>query len=324
MKKVFALIMLLALSVGIPARAQVNQYARISPSGPLVPRTGALFGAFVGPTLSSMSIDQLKANISQLENIIGRKLAIDMHFYKLNRVFPTELEQWDVDNGRIPLITWCSPPLNDVVQGVYDNLFKERANALKQFGRPVFFRWAWEMNGNWYLWSGALNGKNPALYVAAWRHVHDIFVSEGANNVVWVWAPSSTKVPDATWNKTADYYPGDNYVDWIGVDGYNRGDNDWRSLQDIFAKFYSHWAAVAPNKPIMISETGAVEEGGDKAAWLSIIAGTLKKDFPKVKAFVYFDSRPIKETKPWDFRVTTSPSAQAAFSTLANDPYFCP
>jgi mannan endo-1,4-beta-mannosidase len=84
------------------------------------------------------------------------------------------------------------------------------------------------MNGNWEKWSPANNGStpDPAAFVAAWRHVHDLFVQNGATNVVWVWCPNATDVPNATsapWNHWTNYYPGDTYVDWVGIDGYNWG-----------------------------------------------------------------------------------------------------
>src|SRR5581483_2417544 len=114
------------------------------------------------------------------------------------------------------------------------------------------------------------------------------------------------------------YYPGDAYVDWVGIDGYNWGTSQswssWQSLADIVGPVYRDYAA---KKPIMVAETASAEAGGDKAAWIQAAASSLARDFPAVRAFLWFEVS--KET---DWRVESSTSALAAFRTLAQSAYF--
>ena len=196
------------------------------PNGPLVPLSGTYLGAFSSSGTwngESAFFDDYNGR----ESLIGRKFDIDNHFYSWTNPIPTDLERWDLANGRIPLITW--QPTNGIApinNGSQDGLITTTASSIKALGRPVFLRWGHEMNGNWYPWDGTHNNDpgttdGPSKYIQAWRRIHDIFVRAGATNVVWVWEPNNESVPNASWNSFASYYPGDSYVDWVGVDGYN-------------------------------------------------------------------------------------------------------
>src|SRR5205823_6909101 len=100
-----------------------------------------------------------------------------------------------------------------------------------------------------------------ASYIAMWRHVHDVFVEEGATNVRWVWSPN-VDYPGAT--PFEAMYPGDDYVDWVALDGYNWGGSNgytpWRSFTGVFGASYFRLARLT-TKPLMIAEVGCVEVG---------------------------------------------------------------
>ena len=98
------------------------------------------------------------------------------------------------DYGAIPVFSWSSQSipsslnepdfqLSDVIAGTYDSYIREFAEAARDWGHPFFLRFNWEMNGNWFPWSEGVNGNQPGEFVAAWRHVHDIFTAVGADNV---------------------------------------------------------------------------------------------------------------------------------------------
>src|SRR5204863_5267335 len=114
---------------------------------------------------------------------------------------------------------------------------------------------------------------SAADFIAAWRHVHDVFVAEGATNVAWVWCPTAWKfISRNPW--PPHYYPGNRYVDWIAADGYNwypaRSGSTWRSFRAVFADFYA-WAS-GKGKPIMVAENGVQEDPARrrrKANWIS-------------------------------------------------------
>jgi len=199
-----------------------------------------------------------------------------------------------------------------------------RATAAKNVGQKFFLRWGHEMNGNWYPWDGYHNGANAgatAKYISVYHHIHDIFVNQGATNVLWVFCPNVDSVPGDAWNQWANYYPGDTYVDWMGFDGYNWGTSTtggtWQSFTSIASRIYSGLAAK--NKPIMIPETASSELGGDKAAWIAGVVPALKSSYPSIRALVWFDMN--KET---DWRMDSSAPATTASITMANDPNFNP
>jgi len=279
----------------------------------LVPQAGIYLGAFIDGWEEAPY-----ANVVAFEALIGRKLQIDNHYYGWSSTFPGDWERWDAAQGRIPMVTWDGASLDEIVSGRADALIRARARAVRAFRAPLFLRFAAEMNGDWLPWSGVANGRDPDEYVLAWRRVHSIFGEEGASNAIWVWCVNSADVPREPWNSFTRYYPGDAYVDWVGVDGYNWGTTrEWSSWQSFASIFDPLYRGFAGRKPIMISEVSSAEEGGSKAAWIASAARTLKTRFPAVRAVVWFNI-----DKEADWRIDSSASALRAFRALAADPYF--
>jgi endoglucanase len=255
-----------------------------------------------------------------MEAAIGRKLNIDHLFYPWTTVFPGWRQSWDLANGRIPMISWGSTNLSQVVNGSSDATIRDRANALAALGGPVMLRWFAEMDADHF---AGHEIASPSQFVTAWRHMHDIFVSRGATNVQWVWCPNAYAFSTG---EAQQFYPGDAYVDWICADGYNwapaRPNSQWVSFQNIFTSFYAWGAPKA--QPLMIGETGVLENApGDKAAWITAMGTTVKTTYPEIKALVYFDAYATANFGGWyDWRLDTSTSSFNAFKALAADPYF--
>lgn len=297
----------------IDAHAPADAAPKADTSGPapgqagaaaLAPAQGALLGIRVG-----------SGSIADREALIGHRMAIDLTFYAWGDDWAGSITKADLAAGRIPLVNWepAGVDFNDIVSGKLDSTIKARAAGAKALAQRFFLDFAAEMNGD-----EAWGGNNPPLYVAAYRHIHDIFVAAGATNVVWAWCPNVTDVGGGN-KKTMDYYPGDDYVDWTGVDGYNWGSvgGGWQSFQTVFARIYPLLAAKG--KPILIGETACASVGGDKAAWIDGIIPSLKAAFPLVKGLVWFD-----KNKEADWRIDSSPESLAAFQRMASDPYFTP
>src|SRR6266545_4385574 len=151
--------------------------------------------------------------------------------------------------------------------------------------------------GTWYPWGKHQN--SPEEYIAAWRHVHEIFTQKGAGQVSWVWNPSEKNHPESL----GLWYPGDDVVDWIAVDGYNWDDpnywkdasgDTWRTLDMVFTPSFDDIAAFAPaDKPWMIAETASTERRGDpgrKASWIcDAFRRAIPEQFPRVKAVLWFE-----------------------------------
>lgn len=223
-------------------------------------------------------------------------------------------EPWDAAGG----LTQPAYSLRATIAGVHDPLIRAWAQAAAGWGKPLYLKFAHEMNGDWYPWAASVNGNTAAQYITMWTHVRAIFRQEGATNVRWVWSPNIA-YPGST--PFAQVYPGDRAVDWVGLDGYNFGTSQswsqWTSFADVFAPSYDSVARIA-SKPMLIGETASSELGGDKAAWITQgLLTDLPSRFPRLRAVVWFD-----ESKETDWRVNSSPTALAAFRTVAQSPTY--
>ena len=217
-----------------------------------------------------------------------------------------------------------SVPLRKVAGGAYDAALRTWAVQARSWGHPFLLRFDFEMNGSWYPWGTRPQNQNtPADYVAAWRHVHDIFTAAGATNVSWVWCPNSSP-PHHTMTSFASLYPGSAYVDWTCLDGYNFG-KPWTSFARLFASGYRQVMRLAPTKPMIIGEVATTGRGGNKARWIRGMFHALATRFRSIHGLVWFDKRALVDNQPFDWPIETSKAASAAFnrgisSTLAQQP----
>jgi len=207
--------------------------------------------------------------------------------------------------------------LKSIANGSHDAFIRDWAAGAAAWGGRIYLRPMHEMNGDWYSWGRGVGGNTPADFVAAWRHMHDLFVAAGATNVKWVFSPN---VRYGALLPFADVYPGSAYVDWLGLDGYNwgldhhLGNPSWQSFEDIFGATYREIVALAPGKPLMIAETASTENGGDKAQWIQQFFLTDIPKYPVVKAAIWFN----QADGPSDFRINSSASSLAAFKQVLN------
>jgi len=241
--------------------------------------------------------------------------------------FPTGAIEAIRKHGSIPVFSWSSQSipshldepdyqLSDVIAGAYDSYIREFAEDARDWGHPFFLRFNWEMNGTWFPWSEGVNGNQTGEYAAAWRHVHDIFAAVGATNVTWVWCPNID--PAGKFQDLASLYPGDEYVDWTGLDGYNWGPKKggWTSFDRLYRATYATIAeAVAPSKPLMIGEMGSTETGGSKAGWISEALAAIPAEYPQVRGVLWFD----KFDDGMDWPIETSGPATQAFAEGVGD-----
>jgi hypothetical protein len=233
----------------------------------------------------------------------------DLNISDLNQVRST---------GAVPLVTWMSDDPSDssaaglsdaeIANGSQDAYITQWAHGLKAYGGPVLLRFDPEMNGNWFPWSTGVRGTTAAQYVAAWRHVHTVFTQVGASNVSWVWSPN-VAYPGSS--PIDALYPGDAYVDWMALDGYNWGivdGHDWQSPATVFGASLTALTALS-DKPVMLAEVGSTESGGDKATWIAELFALVRSE-PRIRAFIWFDAD--KET---DWRFDSTSASATAFRT---------
>ncbi len=287
-------------------------------NGRLVPATGALFGAWIDRDATTS--DSYKAMYLGREAEIGRRFDTVNHFYPFFADFPTWKETWDIQLGRIPMISWNGTNTAAIARGDHDALILDRANGVRDLGVDVFMRWFWEMDGG----ESAAIAISPSNYIAAWNRIRDIFTFVGATNAVWVWCPTSWGFEQG---HALPWYPGDSKVDWICADGYNWAPGiagaEWRAWEDIYRE--SHDFAVARGKPLMAGEWGALERNtGEKAAWYDAARNTIKTSMPNIAAIVAFDERRwrVDQNKFFDWEIDSSKTSFQAFQRWGRDSYF--
>jgi hypothetical protein len=215
-----------------------------------------------------------------------------------------------------------SVPLRDIANGLYDSSLKTWAQQAAAWGHPFFLRFDSEMNGNWEPYSPGVNGNTAADFVNAWKRFHDLANQAGATNITWVWCPNRES---GVTSPLEQLYPGDTYVDWTGIDGFNKNTSVWSSFSSVFSPTYNHLLQLAPTKPIMIAEVSSQETGGSKASWITDALSTqLPTYFPRVEAFVWFNWR-IYQNSTWNsFEIESSASSQQAFHNGIASSYYAP
>src|SRR6478736_5030976 len=272
-----------------------NPSTPAAPTKPTAPSKAAL----VNPTSRyfGMYTEQAPFNWATFDdaaNEVGRQQSMVGFFGGWDEAYRANAVTRAWQRGMLPMLTWESRPIasgNDVVDepdytlpkiiaGDFDAYLTQYAKDIASTGLPLAIRLDHEMNGVWYPWaeqtgSGApINGNNVGDYVKMWQHVHDVFEANGANQyVIWVWAPNIVNNLPAA-NQSTDFlrslYPGDAYVDWVGVSGYQRppykSDND-ATFGYTFDRTLNQLREIT-DKKILLAEVGASEVGGTKPAWV--------------------------------------------------------
>ncbi len=305
----------------------------------LPPEKGAYLGVYSPPAPFTL------ARVDSFEQQVGKDVSIVMWYQPWatnNRArFDSSACLEIMRRGKVPMITWepwdpgsdanmvKNPSqqkkyrLKAITSGRYDAYIRQWAIDIRTLGGPVMLRPMHEMNGNWYPWSGTENGNTPAEFVKAWRHIHDIFEEEGATNVTWVWSINHVSVPDNKENAYAAYYPGDEYVDWTSISGFNWGTtsrySSWRPFMHWYERPVKYLKKV--KKPIIISEFASVEKGGKKNAWIRDAYKRIRA-LSKVRGVIYYDSIERSTSSTQDWRVNSSKASLAAFKVAIASDYF--
>lgn len=310
---------------------------------------GCVVGAYTFDVDGSIFPEDAEKRIKYLEELLGHEVGSIAWFPTWAQPFPAEGCELVRELGGIPHLTWelfwpaegtwntmdVGPEgyavMDEILAGKHDVYIETYAADAKEFGGKVLMRFMHEFNGNWYVWSGNKNGREhggPAKVVAVWKYVVDKFKEAGADNVKWLWVPHgpSTDLSTESWNQLSNYWPGDDYVDWVGLDAYNfypqdpwGGQRPYRDFDNCFKAIYDS-CVVLTDKPIMIAEFGTGEfeyEGLTKADWVIEAFTKIKTEYPRIKLFTWFHIK-----KELDWRVNSSPEALEAFKKAMEDPYF--
>ncbi|HSJ09508.1 MAG TPA: glycosyl hydrolase [Longimicrobiales bacterium] len=250
---------------------------------------------------------------------------------------PLRLAEAIADLGSVPVITW-EPWLADfenrlhpnlplrherdrgslaaIAGGSYDFYIDEWARDAARFGRPLMVRFAHEMNDPYrYPWGPQNNSAED--FIRAWQHVVTRFRDAGASNVVWVWSPH------VAYAGYEQFYPGDEFVDWVATGALNYGTvaywSQWWTFDEIFGQRYPALAALG--KPIMIAEFGSLSVGGERGEWYASALENFEGRFPLVRALVFFhveaDRTVTYQALDWSF-LADSGAVRSIRSSLDN------
>jgi mannan endo-1,4-beta-mannosidase len=209
---------------------------------------------------------QIDVNSATFATATGRSPQIVEFYNPFLQPFAAHQALKVIKAGRIPLIqlNLYKVTAAKIAAGVYDRHLRNYANAVRNFGCVIVLSLGHEMNGWWYPW-GSRTGTTPAEFIAAWKHVHDLFARQHADNVIWSWDPThqyKSPAPGKVATPASEWYPGKDYVDWIGIDGYLNYDKNGhaQNFKEIFGYELSDIRRIAPHKLIYLGET-AVSPG---------------------------------------------------------------
>ena len=217
--------------------------------------------------------------------------------------FPDDLLTSIIEKNAIPMVTWepwaSSLPISDsiedlreekkvfqyITKGYFDEYIREFADRLGEFNKPVYLRFAHEFDNPQYPWSSKGNN-TPEEFKAAWKHVYQIFKEEGADLVMFVWNPWKAE-------QMSEYYPGESYVDWIGITALNYGPLNNRGQEVSFSRLYQefhnqfYWFT---RKPVMLAEFGSLDIENTQEEWTRDAMNSINSEFDEISAIVIFNS----------------------------------
>ncbi len=219
------------------------------------------------------------------------------------------------NNGSTLVVTWMANGYNaqELVNGKADEYIRDYAKGVKNYGEEIWLRPLHEANGDWYDWGVGKEGagNTDANVAEAFRHIVKIFREENVTNVKWVWTTNASNAGTGT--TLTGNYPGDEYVDYISIDGYNWGKcqswSSWQTFSQVFKKAYNALANI--DKPLFIAEISSSELGGNKAEWITDMFDHFATDFSRVFAVMWFSQS--KEANEGDWALNTSQAAVDAW-----------
>jgi beta-mannanase len=238
--------------------------------------------------------------------------------------------------------------LQHIIDGNFDDKLRKWASDAKKIKSPMIVEFGPEMNGNWFPWSGILNGggkrdgygdakyaDGPERFKDAYRHIINLFKKEGAYNITWAFHAFSPFEKDEDselykkWNNIKNYYPGDDYIDWIGLSVYGavEPDSEWTSFTEILDKAYPVIAGISSDKPLAVFEFGVAEYPhlGNKSNWIKDALDSLEAGrYPRIKAVSYWDEmwKDDSTDKIIDLRINSSIQSSQTYKDILNSSYF--
>ncbi len=244
----------------------------------------------------------------------------------------------DVGNAGDPVF-----PLQNIIDGDFDAALTQWAIDARETMIPLNLEFGVEVNGNWFPWNGSWNGDGDTngygnLYEPdgterfkdAYRHIIKIFRENHVDNATWFFHVNYDSSPNIAWNAMKEYYPGDDYIDWIAISVYGiqepNSTEEWKTFEQILDAAYDEFTAISPNKPLSVNEFGVCEAPalGNKANWITNALQVIRSGkYPRIKAISYWNEVwQNDDGSISDLRINSDTDALNAYKTNIADNFF--
>jgi len=253
----------------------------------LIPRTDGIYqGAF--PDFGGQENFVSDEKIVEFEDLVGKEIAYA--YFSNNWIggvfFPTDDFEIIHNNGKTPFVRLMARSdfsedgadetytMQKIIDGDFDTELNAWFVKASNLGYPILAEFGTEMNGEWFPWNGKYAGAGttteygdsnfpdgPERFRDAYKHIIDIANANNANNITWFFHVDVHNLPDVSWNDFTNYYPGDEYIDWLGFSAYGpmTGNDEMEYFSDMLATVYPKLTQLAPTKPIAVLEFGVSE-----------------------------------------------------------------
>ena len=247
--------------------------------------------------------------VSNFTKVAGRQPNLVGYYSGWREPFQTSFAETVRSHGATTILQW-DPTLasvSKIAAGGYDGYLRSFADSVREFGHPVVIGFGHEMNAYWYSWGyGHLP---PSTFVAAWRHIVTLFRAQHADNVTWLW---TLQADEAHTGPIASWWPGAQYVTWVGIDGYY-----YRPSETFFSIFGETIGQVRAftGLPVLLSEVAVGPDAGQARKIPDLFAGMRHYG---TLGLVWFDIAQHQGTYHQDWHIEDNPAAETAFRQAAS------
>jgi Glycosyl hydrolase family 26 len=299
------LVMILALALAVVAVAVAGSrlVARYTPVHPpahaaLSSAAAAYLGVFEPGAPPDFDA------ITTFSEVAGRKPNLIAYYTGWAAPFDTSFADGIRKHGAIPFVQIdpTDASISALANGTYDVYLRSYAASVRDFGHAIVIGFGHEMNAPWYSWG---YGHTPAVtFVAAWRHLVTLFREEGADNVTWLW---TIQANEAGTGPIQSWWPGRQYVTWVGVDGY------YYRPSDTFASVFGltiDQVRTFTSEPVLLSETAVGPAAGQLLKIQDLFRGMTEY---QTLGLVWFDKDQHGGITSQDWRMEDNKFARASF-----------
>ncbi len=308
------------------------------------PPAGSYYqGVFPG-SKNGMGGDITSGDVKIYQGAVGKPLAW-VYFWNNwyeNPRFPYKTASWIRAGGSVPYIRMMllsSPKiprpdpvysLKNIIDGKFDPRLRSWMQDARSFGTPVIVEYGVEVDGWWFPWNGLYNREggcyadSVARFREAYRHIVRIAREEGAYNIRWVFHVDPWDEPVAAWNKFENYYPGDDWIDWVGASVYGRqlpSDPPGTSFRYQMDWVYGRMQKMT-RKPFIVCEFGEISDPHQVAWTRAALADLMGGRWPDVIGFSWWNStfkNDPRSGRQSDMLVQDNPGLESLFRNYVGE-----